>query len=145
MALDTSIYERQRRNATDQYSQQSAINALGRFNSQTRTNRGTTDYTQNFQRQAPKFTASYARRGLTGGGVQSGVYQNAMRNYVGDYSQGLNRMYADQQSELNQYDLNAANLQTNYQNSMADLEVDKAKEIALAAQQLTALKSQFGG
>jgi hypothetical protein len=144
-AIDTSLYERQRRNIGEQYSRQAAINALGRFNAQQRGNRQIADYTQNFQRQTPRFTASYGRRGLTGGGVRSGVYQKALQNYVGDYNQGLNRSYADLQGELNQYDLNAAQLQSDYQRGLTDLEIDKAKEIANAAQYLNALKSQFGG
>lgn len=145
MAIDVSGFERQRRSYGDQYASQAAINALGRFNAQQRGDRNAFDYTQSYQRQAPTFTSSYARRGLTGGGVQSGVYQNALKNYVGDYTTGLNRMYADTQNELNQYDLNAANLQAERDRAFADIEVDKAKEIANAAQYLTLLRNQYGG
>jgi hypothetical protein len=68
-----------------------------------------------------------------------------MRNYVGDYQQQLNRGYADTQNEMNQYDLNAANMVADRDRAFADIEVDKAKEIANAAAYLTQLKSQFGG
>lgn len=141
--VDPSVYEQQKSAVTRQYGQQSAMNALGRFVSQQRGDRGIADYTQNFQRQTPKFTASYARRGLAGGGRQSGVYNNAMRNYVGDYSQGLNRQYADQQNEMNTFDLNQANYGADQQTALADIETNKAREIANAAQYLTALKGQF--
>ena len=145
MGFDTSVYERQRRAAGTQYTNQAAINALGRFNAQQRGNRQIADYKQSFQRQMPTFTSSYQRRGLAGAGVQSGVYQNALRNYTADYSQQLNRANADMQSELNQYDLTAAQQQADYNRTLADIEIDKAKEIANAAQYLTAMKTQFGG
>jgi hypothetical protein len=141
--VDPSVYEQQKRAVTNQFGQQSAMNALGRFVSQQRGDRQIADYTRDWQRQTPKFTASYAKRGLAGGGVQSGVYQNAMRNYTGDYTQNLNRMYADRQSEMNQYDLNQANYGANQQMALADIETNKAREIANAAQYLTALKGQF--
>jgi hypothetical protein len=143
MPIDESIYETQRRAANYGYSQQAATNALGRFVSQQRGNRQIADYTQNFQRQAPSYTASYARRGLAGSGVQSGVYGNAMRNYVGDYNQNLNRMYADQSTEANQYDLNLANFGAQRDIALADIETNKQRDIANAAAYLNALKGQF--
>lgn len=145
MAVDEAYYEAQRRGINNRYTQQSASNALGRFVGQQRGDRGIADYTQNYGRQAPKFTASYARRGLAGGGNQSGVYQNAMRNYVGDYQQGLNRQYADQQTEANQFDLNQAQFGAQRDVELADIETQKAQEIANAAAYLNALKGQFGG
>lgn len=143
MAIDESVYEAQRRAITNKYSQQAASNALGRFIGQQRGDRQIADYQTDYRRKMPSFTASYAKRGLAGGGAQSGVYQNAMRNYVGDYSQNLNRMYADQQTDANQYDLNAANYEADRQMALADLETQKAREIANAAAYLNALKGQF--
>ena len=143
MAIDESIYESQRRSVTNRYTQQAATNALGRFVSQQRGDRGIADYQRDFGRSMPSYTANYGKRGLAGSGVQSGVYNNAMRSYVGDYSQNLNRMYADQQSELNQYDLNTANYEAERQQALADIEATKARDIANAASYLQALKGQF--
>lgn len=143
--VDNEAFERQRRSIGNQYTNQAAVNALGRFNAQQRGDRTSFDYRQTYQRETPLFTSSYGRRGLSGSGVKSGVYQNALNNYTTDYTTGLNRMYADTQNELNQYDLNAANLTTERDRAYADLEVDKAKEIANAAQYLDALRRQFGG
>ena len=145
MAIDTSVYERQRRGIEQDYGSKSAINAYSRFLGQQRGERGITDYTQSFQRSTPKFAASYGRRGLAGGGVKTGVYQNAMRNYLGDYNQNLNRMYADQASEGRQYDLTEAQLTSARDRALADMETDKAKEIAMAASYLSALKPTFSG
>ena len=143
MAIDTSVYERQRRGITEDYGAKSATNAYSRFLSQQRGERGINDYTKSFQRSVPSYTAKYGRRGLTGGGVKTGIYQNAMRNYLGDYNQNLNRMYADQASEGRQYDLTEAQLTAARDRALADMETDKAKEIAMAATYLSALKPQF--
>ena len=145
MAFDPSIYEQKRRSINDQYSSQAAINALGRFNSQQRGDRNAFDFKQSYQQQTPKFTSSYAKRGLSGGGVQSGVYQNALTNYTNQYTTGLNRMYADTQNELNQFDYNTAQMEAEKSRAFADMEVDKAREIANAAQYLSQMKQQFGG
>ena len=143
MAIDTSVYERQRRGINDQYTQQAATNAFGRFISQQRGERGIADYTRDWKRSTPKFTASYARRGMAGSGVRSGVYNQAMRNYVGDYQQNLNRQYADVAQQGQQSDLELANYTAARDRAIADMEADKAREIANAAQYLTALKPQF--
>lgn len=141
---DPSVYEAKRRGINDSYTSQSATNAYSRFLSQQRGERTIGDYTRDFKRAVPGYTAGYAKRGLAGGGVQSGVYQNAMRNYVGDYGQNLNRLYADQQNETNQFDLNQANLQAQRDRAIADMEVDKAREIANAAYYLNVLRGQGG-
>jgi len=143
MAVDESIYEGQRRAVNYKYSQNAASNALGRFVSQQRSDRGIADYQRDFGRQTPKFSAGYGKRGLTGGGVSSGVYSNAMRNYVGDYQQNLNRQYADKATDANQYDLNTANYEAERQQALADIETNKARDIANAANYLNALKGQF--
>jgi hypothetical protein len=145
MAIDTSVYERQRRGIEDDYSTKAATNAYSRFLSQQRGERNIADYSRDFKRQAPKLTAAYGRRGMTGGGVQSGVYGNAMRNYVGDYQQQTSRAYADQTQELRSYDLSGAQLTAARDRALSDMETDKAKEIANAASYLAALKPQFGG
>lgn len=143
MPVDESYYEQKRRATNYNYSQQAATNALGRFVSQQRGDRGIQDYTQQYKRGAPSYTAGYAKRGLAGSGVQSGVYGRAMQNYTADYGQGLNRMYADQQTEANQYDLNTANYGAQRDQALADIELDKQREIANAAAYLSALKGQF--
>lgn len=145
MALDTSIYEAQRRNINDDYTAKTATNAYARFLSQQRGDRQIADYSQDFRRKAPGLTAAYGRRGLTGGGVQSGVYGRAMQNYVGDYQQNLSRQYADQAGDARQYDLTTAQLTAARDRALADMETDKAKEIANAASYLSALKPTFGG
>lgn len=145
MAVDTSVYERQRQGIEDDYATKSATNAYSRFLSQQRGDRGVADYNRDFKRKAPSLTAAYGKKGLTGGGVQSGVYGKAMQTYVGDYQQNLSRTYADQAQELRQSDLSQAQLASARDRALSDMETDKAKEIAMAASYLSALKPQYGG
>ena len=130
MALDTSIYERRRRDVNADYTDRAATNAYSRFISQQRGERGIQDYTQSFQRNTPKFAAGFGQRGLTGPGVKTGIYQNAMKNYLGDYNQNLNRLYSDQATSGRQYDLSESQLTTARDRALSDIETDKAKEIA---------------
>lgn len=145
MAVDTSVYERQRSGINQDYAAKSATNAYSRFLSQQRGDRSIADYSRDFQRKLPSVTAAYGRKGLTGPGVTSGVYGRAMQNYVGDYQQQMDRTLADQQTDLRQYDLTEAQLASARDRALSDMETDKAKEIAMAASYLTALKPQFGG
>jgi hypothetical protein len=143
IAIDTSVYERQRRGINEDYGAQSATNAYARFLSQQRGERSIADYTQGFKRGLPNLTAAYGRKGLAGGRVRSGVYGRSMQNYIGDYTQGLNRQLADVATQNRQYDLTEAQLSSARDRALADMESDKAKEIALAAQYLSALRPQF--
>lgn len=145
MAIDTSVYERQRRGINEDYTAKSATNAYSRFLSQQRGQRNIADYSRDFQRSVPGLTAAYGRRGLTGGGVKSGVYGRAMQRYVGDYQQNVARQQADLTGEGRQYDLTQAQLATARDRALSDMEVDKAKEIANAASYLSALKPTFSG
>lgn len=143
MAIDTSVYERQRSGINQDYAAKSATNAYSRFLSQQRGDRSISDYSRDFQRGVPGLTAAYSRRGLTGGGVKSGVYGHAMQRYVGDYQQNLDRQLADQATQGRQYDLTEAQLASARDRALSDMEVDKAKEIANAASYLSALKPTF--
>lgn len=133
-------FERRRSGINTRSASNLATNAYGRFVSQQRGQRGITDATQNFKRQFPRFSATFGRRGLAGGGLQSGVQQRALRNYVGDHNTNLQRLNADQEYTLRNYDLNAANFEAERQRALADLEAERAQALALTAQQLTALK-----
>jgi hypothetical protein len=144
MAIDTSVYTRQSQGIQNDYASKSATNAYSRFLSQQRGDRGITDYQRDFNRSLPKVTAQYGKRNLAGGGVTSGVYGKAMQTYVGDYQQNLNRQLADQQTDLRQYDLTEAQLSAARDRALSDMETDKAKEIAMAASYLSALKPTFG-
>jgi hypothetical protein len=143
MAVDTSVYERQRRSVNDRASTDLAQNGYAQFLSQQRGNRQAADFKQDFGRSQPGFTSSWAKRGMAGGGVRSGAFQQALQNRVGDYTQGLGRMQQDQAVNNRQYEMNGASIEAYRQQALADLEAQKSAQIAQAALNLQALKPYF--
>lgn len=143
MAIDTSVWTRQGQGIQNDYAAKSTANTYARFLSQQRGDRGIADYQRDFNRSVPNFTASYGKRGLAGPGVSSGVYGKAMKTYVGDYQQNLDRQLADQQTEMRNYDLTEAQLGAARDRALSDMEVDKAREIANAASYLGALRPTY--
>lgn len=142
---DLSPILRQQRDATFNYGMQTADNAYqkGFF-----TQRGTRDmdlFKQGFGRQLPSFTAQQTQRGMGGGGIQSGVMQNAMRNYIGDYTNQLGQMQQDLNAGISNFDAQQALSDDYYQKTMNDLELQKAYEIANTADGLRQLQQLYGG
>lgn len=138
-------YARQKADTQYKYSQEAATNAYGRFLSQQRGTRNLGDMSRNYQRQFPKQTAGYARRGIAGPGVKSGLMQQSMNNYVGDYNRQYGRAQQDLSSELQGFDLSQANLDSWRQRSLADIEAEKQRAIANDAAQIDYLRQTLGG
>jgi hypothetical protein len=141
---DLSVYERQRRAIDQNYAQQTATQQYARFLSQQRGDRQVSDTRRDFSRSTPRYTASWGRRGLTGGGVQSGSYQQGLSNYAGDYTRNLGRLYEDQANEGRTFDLNDANYTAMRESALADLEADKQRTIAATAAHLRELAPLLG-
>lgn len=145
MAVDYGGYERQKTDASYRYSTESANNAYGRFISQQRGNRQLGDMSRSFGRQMPQYKSQFAQRGLAGAGINSGVMQQSMGNYLGDYARGYGRQQQDNTQQLQQYDLNQDNLTAWHQQQMGNIEGQKARDIAMDASQIQALKALVGG
>jgi hypothetical protein len=141
---DLSVYERQRRAVDQNYASQSATNQYARFLSQQRGDRQVGDYRRDFSRSAPRFGAAWGRRGLTGGGVRSGSYQQGLGNYLGDYTRGLGRLAEDQANESRTFDMNDANYAAMRESALADIEADKQRTIAATAAHLRELAPLLG-
>jgi len=144
MAYDYGGYERARGDIDYKYSTDSTNNAYGRFISQQRGSRQLGDMTRGFQRQYPRNTASFAQRGVAGGGVKSGIMNEAMNRYIGDYTRDYGRAQQDITQGLQQYDLNQANLNQWRKDSISGLEAQKANEIARAAEGIQYIKQMLG-
>jgi len=142
---DAGAYERQKSGVEYDYGQQSATNAYGRFLSQQRGERSLADTTQQFNRGYAPYKAQYGQRGLAGGGIQSGVQQQAMANYAGDYARNYGYQQQDLTQQLQQYDMNQNNLTAFHQQSLADIEAQKAQSIANDAQAIEYLRQLVGG
>jgi hypothetical protein len=146
MALvDSGYYEQQRRGINDQYAANMAANTYSRTLAQQRGSRDIMGMQRGFQRELPRFTATFGQRGFGGGGIRSGAMQRSMRNYLGDYNRDLNYARDDLTNSLRQFDLSGAQMGAQRTGALADLDLQKAREIAFAAQNIEALKQALGG
>lgn len=145
MAVNLSKYESKRRGVNDQYSGQKAANDFGRFTSQQRFGRQKTDFTKSFGRSQDPFMGGMARRGLTGGGVRSGAFQQALSRRAGDFTEGVGRINQDWGQEAQQFDRTDGQLDSWRQQALADIQAEQANEIAMAALNIKALRPLFGG
>lgn len=142
---NAGAYERQKRDIEYDYGNQATTNAYGRFLSQQRGERSLGDTSRAFGRSFPTYKAQFGQRGLSGPGVQSGVQQQAMSNYTGDYLRDYGRQQQDLTQNLQQFDLTQQNLDAFKQQSLADLEAQKAEQIANDANALEYLRQLVGG
>lgn len=145
MTIDEGYYEASRRGVNDQYAAQMASNTYAQTLSRQRGQRNLSEMQTGFKRALPGFSSTFAQRGLGGGGIRSGVMQRSMSNYLGDYTRQYGAAQNDLTESLRQFDLNAAQLGSQRTQSLADLELQKQREIAFAAQNVEALRSVFGG
>lgn len=145
MAVDTSVYERARRGVNDQYAANASANTYGRFLSQRRGSRQVADYSRQFGREQPRFTASYGQRGLATPGVRSGLYSQAMQRYVSDYSRGRNDIMQSYADDQRKFDMDGARFKAERERALADIEMQKQREIASAALNIKQLRPLIGG
>ena len=143
--IDPGYYEAQRRNVNSQWAAQTAANTYGRFVAQQRGQRELNDMTRQFQQGFPNYSASFAQRGISQPGVQSGVMQRQMGNYLADYNRTYQRGTQDLTENLRQFDLQNTQLLAERNSALSDLKMQKAREIAFAAQNIEALKQILGG
>lgn len=142
---NAGAYERRKRDIEYDYGNQATTNAYGRFLSQQRGERSLGDLSRGFGRAYPSYRAQFGQRGLAGPGIASGVQRQAMGNYVGDYTRQYGQMAQDLTQQLQQFDLSQQNLDAFRQQSLADLEAQKAEQIANDASALEYLRQLVGG
>ena len=142
---DEGDYTRRKSAIEYDYGNNLATNAYGRFLGQQRGQRTLGDMSTNFGRAYPHYRAQFGQRGLAGPGIRSGVQHQAMTNYLGDYARDYGRAQQDMTQETQQYDLNEARLGAFRQQSLTDIETDKANQIANDAKAIEYLRSLVGG
>jgi hypothetical protein len=142
---DSGAYEQQASDLQYRYNTDRAQNAYGRFLSQQRGERSLGGMQRSFNRALPGYKANFAQRGLSGPGVRSGSMRRSMGNYLGDYARDYGAAQQDIQQEAQNYDLQGAQLDAYYNNSLAALEQQKQNEIANAAMAIEALRPYLGG
>lgn len=122
-------YEKSLSDLTNSYAQDEATNAYARFISKQRFSRQRQDMTQGYQRQFPQFTGQYAHR--LGSGVRSGVFQNKLNQFVGDYNQSQGRLNEDEAGTDSQYNQSQALRQSQYQQALLALQEELARQRAM--------------
>ena len=145
MTVDSGYYESLRRGIESEYAAGMAGNTYSQTLSRNRGNRDLSMMKSSFGRSVPSFTAGFGQRGFGGGGVKSGVMQRAMSNYLGDFQRSYSGAETDLADSLRQYDLTAAQMGAQRTSALADIELQKAREIQMAAQNIEALKGMLGG
>jgi len=143
MAYDPSLFEQQRRGLQTSFAQQQALNTFKRYLAETAGQRPITQIQEaafGIQKQVPRLTANYGKRGLQGMGVRSGVYSKALGDYASERARQLGYAQTDLANQLRGYDLAQAQGLESYQESLKDLETNKARQIAADAAALLELR-----
>lgn len=136
MAYDESIYTGQRANLLSQYTSDAAMNAYRRYLAELQGSRQIQALKERpfgAAKEVPRLTSSYARRGLKGKGIKSGIYSRAMSDYGKAFTEALGRAQTDYEQQLRGFDLTAAGLKSAYERGLQDVETQKARDIAADA------------
>lgn len=136
-------FEPQRRAAEWQRDSNRARNAYARFVSQRRFGRdlGAFDQGVNDTFGGGRFGGQYSRRGL----VNSGIYQQALNRKLMDFQQKRRDISDAYQDEQRGFDMNDADTDASYNNTLADIEARRRQAIADAAAALAQYKQFYGG
>jgi len=138
MAYNPADYEARRRGYTQQYAATGAMNAYANFLSQQRGTRDRTNMMDQYDKAQPQIAAGYARRGLQGPNVKSGIFARGLQDFAKQRAQGLQQFDQGQLESNRAYDLSEAQRSEAFKNQLADMESEKAQTIADAARQLFA-------
>ena len=138
MAYNPADYEARRRGYTQQYAATGAMNSYANFLSQQRGTREKTNMMNEYNKAQPQITSAYARRGLQGPNVQSGIFARGLQDFAKQRAQALQQFDQGQLETQRGYDLGEAQRGEAFRNQLADMESEKAQTIAEAARQLFA-------
>ena len=138
MAYNPADYEARRRGYTQQYAATGAMNAYAQFLSKQRGSSSRRNMMEEYDRAQPQIAAGYARRGLQGPNVKSGIFARGLQDFAKQRAQGLQQFDQGQMESNRMYDLTEAQRQEAFKNQLADMESEKSQTIADAARQLYA-------
>lgn len=145
MAINFSPYQSAKRDLTSQYGASAARNAYSQFLARTRGNRKLADVKEQYGRQFPGFVSNYQQRGLTGPGIQSGIYQQALSDFAKRQFTDVNAIQQGINQEINNLAMQQRDAQAQYKQQLAALELQKARDIANQAALLNSFKPFIGG
>lgn len=134
-------YEPQKRNAAQQRDASLAMNAFSRMLSQQRGARDLMATDKAASKGLEGFGAGYGKRGLR----NSGIFRNAASDYSQNWTQQRNDQLDALRQQLAQYDLQDAQSQAGYSDTLAEIELAKQRDILATAASLQGLKPFLGG
>ena len=138
MAYNPADYEARRRGYTQQYAATGAMNAYAQFLSKQRGSSSRRNMMEEYDRAQPQIAAGYARRGLQGPNVQSGIFARGLQDFAKQRARGLQEFDQGQLESQRGYDVGEAQRLEAFRNQLADMESEKAQTIADTARQLFA-------
>ena len=133
-------YEPQKRNAAMQRDASLAMNAFSRMLSQQRGARDVMATDKAASKGLEGFGAGYGKRGLR----NSGIFRNAASDYSQNWMTQRNDQLDALRQQLAQYDLQDAQSQAGYTNTLADIELAKQRDILSTAASLAGLRPFLG-
>lgn len=143
MAYNPAAYEARRRGYMNDYASTGAMNAYTQFLSQQRGQRDLANMYKQYDKAAPQVVAGYGRRNLNSANIKSGAFGQGLQEFAADRiantaqaEQGLAQQNAG-------YDLSNRQLGDRYQQSLTDLEAEKAQQIEQDAQELMKVRAGY--
>lgn len=133
MAYDPSVFEAQRRAATGSFAAQSAANEYARFLAQQRGSRSLGALERQTVGQIPQFARSFGRRGLRTQGVRSGLFNRALSSFGEEAARQRRYLEQDIAQEQQGFGLREAQYRSGLEQQLADIEREKARQIAETA------------
>lgn len=140
MAYDPSMFENRRRGLTQQYGAESAMNEYARMLAQQRGSRSLGEFQRGVTKQIPQFGRAFGRKGLQGQGVKSGLFNRAIKEFGQEAARQQGYTTQDLADEQRQFQFKEAQAKSGLEQSLLDLEAEKARQIAESAQGLLSLR-----
>lgn len=136
---ELSLYEKARRESEQFYTPQLLRLAQQRYLTGQAYEREGKNILESFQKSLPRLASAYGQRGLVGSGVKSGIYGRAGTELAKEYQKQTEELGSRRQAEMLGMDIQTAQLWSDWDKTLADLEASKAQEIREAAQNLLKL------
>jgi hypothetical protein len=144
MAFDYVPYQQKQRALTEGLGAKKSANIYAQFLNKQRGNRQIADLTNTWKDKVPGLIGGYTQRGLAGPGVQSGIFQKGLTRFDTQRQTAMNDLSStiNDQDQVYRNQLLSAEAQT--ANDLADLELQKQRDIAASAATLSAFKPYLG-
>ena len=143
MAYDPSLFEARRRGYEQSYGSNAAMNAYSRFLAEQGGVKQRESLTRSYDKMLPQLMGSYGRRNIAGPKVSSGIQRAGLGEFAMNKMRDFSSLTESLAQQNRQYDLQSSQLQAALQQNLADLEADKARQIAMDAQAI--LQQRAGG